>query len=46
MPIRSMTIPTEEDINRLKKDARWWKIIAIVLFFIGIGVDRLLSILL
>jgi len=46
MPIRSMTVPTEEDINRLKGDAKRWKIIAIVLFFIGIGVDWLLSIVL
>ena len=35
-----------KEINSLKRDARRWKIVAILLFFIGVGVDRLLSILL
>ena len=37
---------SRKEIIGLKREAKRWKIIAIVLFFIGIGMDRLLSILL
>jgi len=49
MPIyhsSGITPGVTREINNLKRDARRWKIIAIVLFFIGVGVVRLLSILL
>jgi len=32
-----------EEIARLKRDAKCWKIISIVLFFVGIGAGWLLS---
>jgi hypothetical protein len=42
--INGVLIPdTRKQIIKLKKDAKRWKIIAIVLFFVGIGVDQLIS---
>ena len=39
-------LKAQSEISNLKSDAKRWKVIAIVLFFVGIGVDRLLIILL
>ena len=36
----------QNEIINLKSDAKRWKIIAIVLFFVGVGLDRLLSVFL